>query len=62
MYPIYRESVRLEKVFDGLWVTAAVQTNMESADDYFRSADLFKEPMHKAQPIADTERSSQTNR
>lgn len=49
MYRIYLKPVRLEKVSEGLWVTSSEQAQLETEEDFFRSADLFKEPMTKAQ-------------
>ena len=48
IYRIFEEPVPLEKVFDGLWVSSAPQAPAQTADDYFSSATLFKEPMSKA--------------
>ena len=50
MYRIFRKPVRLEKVIDGLWVTATPPGQADSDDDYFLSVSLFKKPMQKAQP------------
>lgn len=49
LYPIYAEPVRLEKVIDGLWVTSSAEKQVESIEEFFRSAKLFTKPMIKAE-------------
>lgn len=51
LYTVYSNPVSLEKVTDGLWIVAAAKATPSSQDpesDYFRSVDLFKNPMIKS--------------
>jgi hypothetical protein len=55
LYPIFERPVRLERVSAGLWVRTATETTSPVTDDeFFRSAELFQEPMARSEKARET--------
>ena len=60
LYPIFDSPVRLEKVFEGLWVSTAEPRTVPE-DEYFRSAQIFTEPMRKCVSTSDVDGGGKAN-
>lgn len=51
LYPIFERPVRLERVRAGLWARSATEaaSPVTNDDEFFRSAELFQEPMVRSE-------------